>query len=1427
MNLTVARTCIEIRPEGVSRIRSSDAKPLSEYRSRLAYVLLGDPGSGKTTEFEQECEALGGTAEYVRARTFVKLDLDSHPEWRDRILFIDGLDEMRAGATDARIPLDEIRNRLELLGKPRFRISCREADWLGPNDRRSLEEVYTDPAIIVLLLDELNEQAIRDLLAEQIGMGNVESFRENTERHSLGAMLRNPHTLKLLAKAVGLGASWPESRLETFELACRRMSAEYNEEHQVAATGCPTEVILDAAGHLCALLLLCGFEGYTLAPGGGAGHTDSTGLVPLDDIEPGIAKLSRQDLKAALSTNLFISRGERGFVPCHRQVAEFLAGRYLASLMRKDLSARRVVELMKGSTDGRVVTVLRGLSAWLAAHSGEARRQLIDADPVGAGLYGDIGGFSINDKEHLLHSLAEFAAEGPLLGHQRWDNRADGYREDTGWAFRSLASADMVSAIKNLLGSHTDKAHRDRTAEFIVDVLANAEDSGKQSLTALEPDLLAIVRDADRPSWVKKRSLDAYVHIVPSSDEAERTLVGLLDAIHTGSIPDPDDRLCEALLKHLYPEVIGPAGVWRYALPRPRHAGISRIGGFWGRTILSKSSDRHIAELLDALSDDATHLVPALADSHLDDLPMRLLARGLRAFGEELEIERLLDWLDVAGRTPVTPHLQKDETHFVRQWLQSRPHAQKEVYLAWLRRHVTHEPDSPYRYWFCDALHRSELPGDFGLWLLEQATELEDSEPALAQELLSQAYAALEDPSIGEGLTLSVTRERVGTGVLACRLDELCARNSNIRAEDDERHQQREHRRRERDAEKRQRQQEWADGLRSQLDDLHGNRFFPPNLHTLAQAYLGMLFDTDGRAPPRQRIRDFIGGDEVLVDAVTTAIRDAVFRDDVPGVDETISLHAKSRHSWLAYPVLASLHLLDAEDPARLDGISEDRKRRALAIHYCVPNGDEPQPWHDRWFQQEPDLVLEVLYRCAVPALRAGAEFVPCLNALDSFGDHDDLVPDLAFDASAGLFEARRSAPRFGGHDDLIHDTRLRVLDSIPVRGPNKQMGLLDNLLARVMQRPDRASLRELAARKLSLKSMGVAQRVRWLAVDALLSAGPSLQPVKEYVSASGREVRVRHLAEFLRRTSRHDDMRRSVLADARDPEVLRDAIEILGPSFEPVQWGQSGYVTLGMEMSDLIGSVIEQLGTLSSDEAVRALEGLIENPRLALWQDRLRLAHERQRVIHRDASYDHPGIDKVQSTLNNGAPASAADLAALLQDRLADISAEIQGGNDDPWRKFWNEDAYRRPTTAKPEGSCRDALVEALRYRPSRLPSEVSVAPEARYASETRADISVSYAGFNVPIEIKKNSSRDLWSALRRQLMAQYAPEPATSGYGIYLVLWFGANDTQRSPDGERPDTPEELRQLLERELTADEARKISVIVMDVAKPGEPPGRA
>ena len=1408
MSTPVTLTC--------TNVSTGESQRLNTYRPVPAYVLLGDPGAGKTTEFKREAEELGDSAAYVKARDFIA-DAIPCQELEGRILLIDGLDEMRAGAANTRTPLDEIRRRLVRLGRPNFRISCREADWLGPNDRRSLEVVSPDSTIRVLLLDPLSPYAIRKLLAEEIG-DNAAAFMDEAELQGLGAMLRNPQTLKLLTKAVGPEGTWPDSRLETLELACRKLATEYNDEHRQAGANHPAEVVLDAAGHLCALLLLCGLEGYELASAGLAVDSGVNGLPPLDDVADTSLAPSRELLKAALATNLFRPEGETGRVPSHRLIAEFLAGRYLAKLIAEGLPARRVVALMTGPSDGRVVTALRGLSAWLAAHPGEARSQLIDADPVGIGLYGDIASFDTNDRERLLRSLTAFATQGPLFGHEWLDSRANEYGYSTGWAFRSLASADLVESIGRLLNSRDDGADHGRTAEFILDVLANAEAPEQESLAVLAPDLLRIVYEANRPSWVTSRALDAYIHLAPTNRGTEESLAGVLDDVQQGSIPDQHDDLRRTLLERLYPHVIRPADLWRYALPRSRQHSISSLGGFWDQIVLRESSDRQIAELLDAMCEGGQHLVSALAHSYLDDLPIQLLARGLRAFGDSLDMDRLFNWLDVAGNTHRVRRRNEDADRFVREWLESRPEVQKQVFLLWSRRQLTNEPARIHRFWACDALHKSKLPADFGLWCLNQAVMLENSEPELARGLLGQAYEALADPAIREGLTLAGMRDRVGTGVLARKLDELHSRHS-APADDDGWRQEMEARMSGQDEEEERHREERAQALRSQLDDLLNNQLFPPHLDTLAKVYLAMFSDVDEQASPRQRVFDFIGGDEVLVDAVMAAIRETVFRDDVPTVEDTISLHAESKHSWLAYPVLASLHLLSEEEPARLDAVSDDRKRKALAILYCVPSDGEEAHWHDRWFQLGPELVLDVLYMCAVPQMRAGAEFVPCLNALDRFGGREDPDPVLVF-GDTGLFEARSPEPRFDGHDDLVHATRLRLLDNFPTRASNKQMGLLDDLLARVIHHPEETQLHALALGKLQRSSLNVGQRVRWMMVDALLSDGTNLKGLKEYVSVN--EVRVQHLAEFLRRTARRDDMLRSVLAGAREPEVLRDAIEMLGRSFGPTEWG--GRITLEMEMSELVARLIAPLGTVAGDDTSQAFRDLIANPLLERWRDRLTEARERHRVINRDASYRHPGIVEVQHTLGRGAPANAADLAALLQDRLADISADVQGGNDNPWRNYWNEDVHRSPTEPKHEDSCRDALLTDLKKR---LPVEVDATPEGRYAADNRADIRASCIGFNVPVEIKKNSHPDLWTAIRRQLVGKYTTDPATSGYGIYLVLWFGAGETKTPPDGNRPDTPGALRQRLLQDLTSDEARKISVIVMDVTKPSEPPGGA
>ena len=498
---------------------SASQRPLSTFEPLHAYVLLGDPGAGKTTEFKKESRALGGAAVYIRARDFVWLDLDSRPEWRDKTLFIDGLDEMRAGAADSRLPLDEIRNRLDRLGRPRFRISCREADWLGDNDLRSLEAVSPDSRIAVLRLDPLSEQAAGELLSSLSLDVSAQEFLQQARLRGVGGLLGNPLTLRLLADAVRHGGGWPAGRLETFETACRRMATEQNAEHREGVSPQSVNTVLDAAGYLCTLQLLSGIDGYSFAPG-----IDGSSFVSLDTLEDAPGHRSRACLEYALATRLFTAIGERTFSPVHRLVAEFLAGRHLAELIREGLPARRVVALMTGTSDGRVVTVLRGLSAWLAAYPAEARRQLIDADPVGVGIYGDIGGFTTDDKKGLLRSLAEFAAEAPLSGHHWRDGRSDEGRYDSAGAFRYLISPDLIPAIHELLRAQVNGARDERIIDFVLDLLSGADPAEIASLGSLTPTVRAILLDAATLPGVRRRALDAYVRLSPSGSAKVRSL---------------------------------------------------------------------------------------------------------------------------------------------------------------------------------------------------------------------------------------------------------------------------------------------------------------------------------------------------------------------------------------------------------------------------------------------------------------------------------------------------------------------------------------------------------------------------------------------------------------------------------------------------------------------------------------------------------------------------------------------------------------------------------------------------------------------------------------------------------------------------------------------------------------------------------------
>ena len=210
----------------------------------------------------------------------------------------------------------------------------------------------------------------------------------------------------MLAVAVGTAGVWPETRTQAFDMACRTLLAEHNEEHRIASPdpGGITDLI-EASGKLCAVQLLTGAAGYALP-----GAESDQHFLGLDRLQG----TDREILSRSLESKLFESPTERRTVPVHRQVAEFLAARYLAALVESGLPVGRILALITGY-DGVVVSELRGLSAWLAAHSKSSRAEVIARDPLGTVLYGDAEHFSPEEKRLLLDGIERQTAANPRL----------------------------------------------------------------------------------------------------------------------------------------------------------------------------------------------------------------------------------------------------------------------------------------------------------------------------------------------------------------------------------------------------------------------------------------------------------------------------------------------------------------------------------------------------------------------------------------------------------------------------------------------------------------------------------------------------------------------------------------------------------------------------------------------------------------------------------------------------------------------------------------------------------------------------------------------------------------------------------------------------------------------------------------------------
>ncbi len=1369
MNVYVHRTCTEVAQDRRDNpAERPQPKPLKEFGDSPAIVLLGAPGAGKTEMFRREAEAQTEAFErqaeaqagcYVTARDFVTFD--DRPGWRGTTLFIDGLDEMRAGASDQRTPFDRIRAKLDRLGRPRFRLSCREADWFGATDQAHLKLVSSNGEVLVLRLDPLPEEGVREILKSLQGIKDVENFIVTAQHRGISQLLENPQTLEMLATEVA-GGSWPETRQQTFKLACRRLLSEHNCEHQRATPLQHSDAdLLGAAGCICALILLSGLTGCSAI----ADQADANSLSLSEIPNP-----SQKILNRTIHTKLF--NVEKGLAaPIHRHIAEFLAGKYLAGLIDNGLPVSRILALITGEDDG-VVSELRGLSAWLAAHSKKGRRELIERDPEGIVLYGDIKQFSAYEKRLILNCLEREAERDP------W-SIANNQKLETRWG--DLATPDMRESFAELL---TKEPTNDAWQSVAIAVLTALQHGN--AIPSLRPILMSVVRDQARSLWVRELALEAYTKQVGGHNQAKHELQDLLEAVHSGAVSDPNDQLLGNLLLHLYPNNLPPSNIGRYFRVPKRGNFLSWYRFFWIDTFTKRTvGQKLIAEALDSFvsfcSDQSwTSRVTSLP-SKMRNLPTLLLATYLTNLDgtDVLDEQNLFGWLGVSLNIGENQSSAK-EVQEVRSWFGSHPNQYKAIFKM--------GTESPMFPWTPeDYLFHAPAPPDFGSWCLDQALNAEDQD--LACKFLEEAVYCLDCQNHCEGLSQEGLEKHIARRPVLLNHYKAIG-NHQRRFIDRQEHRQKAHSEKEqKDADERQRNREnWRNAIKSLEPDFRRNSAPPKLLHQLAGAYFGFFLDIDGNTG-RERLLSLLGGDERLVDLVLNAFRESTKRGDLPQAPEILHLSAQNQQHDLALPFAAGLQELAGELSAGQPPLDEDGMRRALALHFS-----EILPPNDKWLEHglilayQPDVVAESMVQVFRATIRKG-------------GQHCMDLYQLAHDP---------------GYSEVACIATPQLMKAFPNRCTVRQLKMLKQILVAALKHYEKKAFLAVVEQKIALKSLNTAQRVYWLAARILRQPQSTLEPLAKALTGRGGQQQVAHLAAFL--TNELNPWIANLDLPAK--ELL---VQTIGGLYRPYgSDSANGKPRFISEAEDagrpLVHNLIGQIAAEPTAPATETLERLAERPALHPWHPRIRHARQQQCKVRREACFTHASPTRVLRTLDNNRPANSADLAALVTDHLAELAKQVRHGETSDWRQYWNTDSAKNPQEPKHEELCRDALLSDLQER---LPLGVNAQPEGQYANDGRADIQVWYERLNVPVEVKKNSHGNLWTAIHSQLIARYARDPGANGHGIYVVFWFGLEWTKATPsEGRRPNTAKELEKSLYGTLSNAERRKISVVVIDVSKP-------
>ena len=497
------RLCIQIgqsaviSKRGLSSAASSwtevNQHDWSQWDTVPCVTLLGEPGSGKTREFDHRFSQLSefGHAAFI-SRWQSWCDGDdifatlNDPESFHAALddgqtvwwFIDALDEGRIKTERA---FDVIKKGLRelngrgVLERIKLRISCRSRDW-RPTEVSQLESYFPDmkfgdeatSGVVTLQLLPLDEIAVRTLAMEKLGTQDaVNRFMDALVRRHVLPLARQPLLLAMILQLFQQGdETLGRDRTGLYGQAVENLNTEHNSERKYQA---PPETM--PARRIAIAKKLAVHAVF--------GGKDTIAVPDIDTkndrtLDAACSEAERREILETLNTGLFTQHTMHGFSFFHRSFAEFMAAIALSDQLKAGLPLGRILPLFP--IEHEVIPgPLRETAAWLAGLDAHFRNWLITHDPITA-AQGDTVRYSATEREKLITTLAtRFEKRTWQRDFDRFGDLAQSVADNV---LQQLLQPEISTAVRLMVMEMIDAAE---VEQLFPDLLKMASDSNTES----------------------------------------------------------------------------------------------------------------------------------------------------------------------------------------------------------------------------------------------------------------------------------------------------------------------------------------------------------------------------------------------------------------------------------------------------------------------------------------------------------------------------------------------------------------------------------------------------------------------------------------------------------------------------------------------------------------------------------------------------------------------------------------------------------------------------------------------------------------------------------------------------------------------------------------------------------------------------------